>query len=278
MPQFMGSHDEQLTDNKSEHYVLEIVNYKLQERLKYMHTILVHLLSFVSNVKIFFFHLFRIYIKTYFPEVLIAHLKFFPLGSIGELHFNAGGIMLSQKCLYQSTYWVWYHPRVYRRDSNRTLSYRRVAEESRENLPTARKKLWVCWFSNLSWSPKSTPGFPPHIWYRLRVRPLLRELCTGPNDKRNFWKIVPLSYCGLVMPNFFSVLFRDFWTRPHGIERGKKWSPYQTLKMIGFNDVTIKIMKMNSLSIQPEASAWPMRQVYYMSSLKELDSPLSSFH
>ena len=133
---------EQLNSNKSELYVLQTVNYKLQERLKCIHTILVHLLNFVSNIKLFLFYLFRIYIKTYFPEVLsLAHLKFFLLSSIGELHSNPSGIMLSRKCLYQSTYWVWYHPRVCRRDSDRTLSYRRAEEESKQNLPTARKKL-----------------------------------------------------------------------------------------------------------------------------------------
>ena len=161
-----------------------------------MHTILVHLLKFVSNIKILIFYLFRIYIKTYFPEVLsLAHLKFFPLSSISELHSNPGGMMLSWKCLYQSTYWVWYHPRVCRRDFNRTLSYRRAAEESKQNLPTARKKLWVCWFSILSWSPKSTPAFPPCIWYRLRESDPCWE-SSAPNNWAK-WQEKLLQNCSL---------------------------------------------------------------------------------
>lgn len=49
-----------------------------------------------------------------------------------------------------------------------------------------------------------------HLIQIKRGRPLLGERCwearhriTGLNDKRKFYKIVPLSYCGLVMPLFF---------------------------------------------------------------------------
>ena len=250
---------EQLNSNKSELYVLQTVNYKLQERLKCMHTILVHLLNFVSNIKLFLFYLFRIYIKTYFPEVLsLAHLKFFLLSSIGELHSNPGGIGnafikaptgcgTTPGSVEETPTELWAIGEL-RKSQNKICQQQERNSEFADFLiyHEVQNQLQVFLLASDTDYESQTP-----------VGRALYQI-TGPNDKRNFCKIVPLSYCGLVMPNFFSVLFRDFWTCLHGIKRGKKWSPYQTLKMIGFNNVNIKIIKMNYLSIQ----SWSISLVY----------------
>lgn len=62
---------------------------------------------------------------------------------------------------------------------------------------------------------KINSRLPCCIWCRLRESDLCWESdvgralpqITGLNDKRKFYKIVPLSYCGLVMPKFFSVCY-----------------------------------------------------------------------
>lgn len=82
---------------------------------------------------------------------------------------------------------------------------------------------------------------------------MLEELYTkklGQMTREKFCKIVPLSYCGLVMPYFFSVLFRGFWTHLYEIEKERNEVHIRTVKMIESNDVAIKIIKMNYLPIQ----------------------------
>lgn len=92
--------------------------------------------------------------------------------------------------------------------------------------PTARKKLCAGCFLTHHEVQNKLQASSSHLIQIKRVRPLLgsnvgRALhgTTGPNDKRNFCRIIPLSYCGLVMPNFSSVLFRGLWARHQRTER-----------------------------------------------------------
>lgn len=108
-----------------------------------------------------------------------------------------------------------------------------------------------------------------HLIQIKRGRPLLGERCwearhriTGLNDKRKFYKIVPLSYCGLVMPLFFffQCAILRFLDLSSCDQKRRQWGPYQTVKMIGLN-VVIKTTRMNSLLSSTEASACPIRRV-----------------
>lgn len=111
---------------------------------------------------------------------------------------------------------------------------------------------------------------PRSIRYRLRESDLCWESdvgralhrITGLNDKRKFYKIVPLSYCGLVMPLFFffQCAILRFLDLSSCDQKRRQWGLYQTVKMIGLN-VVIKTTRMNSLSSSTEASACPRRRV-----------------
>lgn len=83
-----------------------------------MQTILSHLLYFVPNI-LHVFHLLDLYSgkgtflrsvgRTYIHEILgLAQPKFFLLSSMEELHFKAGGKIITAMPSYQRISWVWH--------------------------------------------------------------------------------------------------------------------------------------------------------------------------
>lgn len=106
---------------------------------------------------------------------------------------------------------------------------------------TSKKETRGCWFSNsIMRTSKSTPAFPPCIWCRWESDPCWGELLhriTGPN-KRNFCKIVSLSYITVSCLIFSVCAVRDFWTVFMGWKREKNRSLFDS-ENDEFNDIAI---------------------------------------
>lgn len=159
---------------------------------KYKHFSFFHLLRTYLKGKTHFYCLYRKKELTYIPEVLRpAHLKFFPLSSIGKVHFNPSGIILSPKPLYQRTYWVWSYPWLCRTtDPNRTLNYRR-AEESKQNIIICQQQERNCVYADFRVYHEvqnQLQASPSHLICIKRLRPQSGKQCWKSFTPKNWAK------------------------------------------------------------------------------------------